>query len=124
MSTHFYEFDLKDLVRVMAEAQGLKSGLWKLAARYQMMAATAAFPSEHGGDPTYAPSIYAGIRNLALFPADKEGPLTFDVAQLLKEPRRDLAKVKPKVAKAKLPTPAKKAPAAKKRLAVKSTRSP
>lgn len=117
---YVHEFDNRALARALLVASGVRTGLWRLAAKYRLGQATGLFVNPDKSE-SRLPSVIAGLDKIAMVPAKEPGPLVYDAAELLSDAG---AMPKQQLASSRAPTAAKKPPAKKVGAAKKSARAP
>lgn len=74
-----YEFGFEEVAAALFAAHGIKSGLWRVAAKLRFAGITVAFPDETVGAMDM-PTGMVGIEGLALFSVTEAGQMVFDAA--------------------------------------------
>lgn len=90
-----YDFDLASVAAALMRERGIKSGLWRLAAKMRFAALTLSL-GDGAKAPTPMPTGTVSLDGLALFKADRPGDLVYDAADVL-APKSDQARPRAKV---------------------------
>jgi len=94
------DLDWQEVAAAVLAARGIKTGLWRFAARLQFAATTVSWRPEDGAE-SHKPTGLIGIEGLAMMHADAPGPMVFDAATLSraaspsKRPAAKRARAKP-----------------------------
>ena len=87
------EFTLDDIAKILILASGTETGLWRIAAHFQMRAVTTAATTAGSSEGVF-PAVLGALDRLALIPAEKPGPLTYDASKVFSETKSIEAEIK------------------------------
>lgn len=86
------KYSLKELTELMLRDQGIRSGLWMIATRFELAAAN--FAASETGGPT-GPAVVSVLAEIGIQKVPEPGPLSVDASEIWQE-----QKAKPKSAAA------------------------